>query len=251
MRSSFLCCCLLLACVVQLSSARQLRQNGRNLVSSSSAWCRGWMTNVESGNIKGFKNTPVQCYSTIRKYMEKGQYLVDLSVSTSEMWNYVSTIKADGVSDAIMFDIDETLISTAQIQAQFKYGTAPFNATYYDSQQDTLILPAMPPSLDLYHKLKAAGWKVILVTGRKEPSRAHTADNLKAVGYSDYDLLILKTDDYTGLTAAVYKSMVRAKLEKENGYKFRSCAGDQYSDCLGEATGERTWKFPNPMYYAA
>ncbi|KAL3678610.1 hypothetical protein R1sor_021566 [Riccia sorocarpa] len=56
----------------------------------------------------------------------------------------------------------------------------------------------MPPSLDLYHKVKAVGWKVILVTGRKEPSRAHTADNLKAVGYSDYDLLILNSSIMSG-----------------------------------------------------
>lgn len=54
--------------------------------------------------------------------------------------------------------------------------------------------------------------------------------------------------DEENLTADEYKSKHRKRLEEE-GYRIKSCLGDQWSDCSGESAGKRTFKLPNPMYY--
>ena len=56
------------------------------------------------------------------------------------------------------------------------------------------------------------------------------------------------TTEYSGATAVVYKSAERAKLEK-SGYRIIGNTGDQWSDILGNPTGRRTFKLPDPMYY--
>ena len=51
----------------------------------------------------------------------------------------------------------------------------------------------------------------------------------------------------SGSTVA-YKSGMRQKLIDE-GYRIVGNMGDQWSDILGEPEGDRTFKFPDPMYY--
>lgn len=48
--------------------------------------------------------------------------------------------------------------------------------------------------------------------------------------------------------AVEYKTNERLKLE-EQGYHIWSGFGDQWSDITGAASGSRTFKLPNPMYY--
>ncbi len=48
--------------------------------------------------------------------------------------------------------------------------------------------------------------------------------------------------------AVEYKTKERLKLE-EQGYRIWSGFGDQWSDITGAASGSRTFKLPNPMYY--
>lgn len=51
-----------------------------------------------------------------------------------------------------------------------------------------------------------------------------------------------------GKKAAVYKSEKRAELVKE-GYVIQGSLGDQWSDLIGFALPNRSFKLPNPMYY--
>jgi hypothetical protein len=46
----------------------------------------------------------------------------------------------------------------------------------------------------------------------------------------------------------MYKSEKREEMVKE-GYRIRGNSGDQWSDLLGSAMSERSFKLPNPMYY--
>lgn len=50
--------------------------------------------------------------------------------------------------------------------------------------------------------------------------------------------------------AVEYKSEKRKELE-DAGYRIRGNSGDQWSDLLGYAIGQRSFKLPNPMYYIA
>ncbi|GKB07375.1 acid phosphatase 1-like protein [Tanacetum coccineum] len=53
-----------------------------------------------------------------------------------------------------------------------------------------------------------------------------------------------------GKTATLYKSEKRQELIDE-GYRIHGNSGDQWSDLNGFATGERSFKLPNPLYYTA
>lgn len=54
------------------------------------------------------------------------------------------------------------------------------------------ISPALPESLKLYRRLLRLGFKIVLLTGRMEPSRNLTESNLKNVGYHSWEKLILR-----------------------------------------------------------
>ena len=49
-------------------------------------------------------------------------------------------------------------------------------------------------------------------------------------------------------SGVVYKSSKRKELV-DAGYRIRGNIGDQWSDLLGGNAGDRTFKFPDPMYY--
>lgn len=53
-----------------------------------------------------------------------------------------------------------------------------------------------------------------------------------------------------GTTLAVYKSKKRGELVNQ-GYRIIGNIGDQWSDLSGDYAGNRTFKLPNPMFYAA
>ncbi|CAH2077606.1 unnamed protein product [Thlaspi arvense] len=65
-------------------------------------------------------------------------------------------------------------------------------------------------------------------------------DYYKAHGYGG--------PDDQGKSATNYKSEQRSKLIEE-GFKIRGNTGDQWSDLLGFAVADRSFKVPNPMYY--
>jgi hypothetical protein len=72
--------------------------------------------------------------------------------------------------------------------------------------------------------------------------------NLLAVGYEGWTALILRSAEEETIPAVEYKTKERLKLE-EQGYRIWSGFGDQWSDITGTASGSRTFKLPNPMYY--
>ncbi len=68
--------------------------------------------------------------------------------------------------------------------------------------------------------------------------------------WGSYILLCIKirSEENEGVPAVEYKTKERLKLE-EKGFRIWSGFGDQWSDLTGSASGSRTFKLPNPMYY--
>ncbi|KAK4391743.1 Acid phosphatase 1 [Sesamum angolense] len=80
--------------------------------------------------------------------------------------------------------------------------------------------------------------------------RNATVRNLQYAGYSNWERLILRGDADQGKPAVIYKSEKRKEIEDE-GYIIRGNSGDQWSDLLGFAVAQRSFKLPNPLYYVA
>jgi acid phosphatase len=150
--------------------------------------------------------------------------------------------KWHGKKQAIVFDVDETVLSnySAIVADGFVYGPK--------SQAEAVdeIGVAIKPSLDLYKLARSKGIAVFFITGRPEAQRAPTEDNLKREGFTDYQQAILKPAGFAGTTVA-YKSGARAAIEQQ-GYHIIASVGDQYSDLAG-GHEDRAFKLPNPFYY--
>ncbi|XP_026453271.1 acid phosphatase 1-like isoform X2 [Papaver somniferum] len=128
------------------------------------------------------------------------------------------------------------------------YLTTPHMDLAFNAWVDTGKAPALPETLKLYKHLKALGFKVVYITGREENRRDITRKNLHAVGYKNWEKLLLKQPSDSKKTATMFKSEKRAMLVKQ-GYRIWGNIGDQWSDILGTDIGGKTFKLPDPMYY--
>lgn len=67
-----------------------------------------------------------------------------------------------------------------------------FDHSKFDKWVEKGIAPAIAPSFKLYQKVVDLGYKVILLTGRRENHRVITVENLRNAGFHNWDKLILR-----------------------------------------------------------
>jgi len=158
----------------------------------------------------------------------------------------VVAAKKAGEKLAMVLDIDETSLSNYCEMKREDYGflTAMFNAWAVSPEADM----ALPGTLRLFKKARAAGVEVFFITGRPEEQRAATARNLEAAGYRGWKGLSLRVGAQKGLSTVAYKSEERRKIT-DAGYRIVMSVGDQWSDLNGESRAEISVKLPNPFYY--
>ncbi|KAJ0709611.1 putative Acid phosphatase [Helianthus annuus] len=220
--------------------------------------CLSWRLAVETDNLKGWSHIPESCVDYVGHYMLGKQYREDCDLVAAEAYEYAKGLNLTGDGkDVWVFDIDETTLSNIPYYARddVAFGFIPYNSTKFNQWVAEATAPAIPGSLKLYEQLIELGFKVVFLTGSREYLTEPRSRNLKAVGYTQWEKLILKGDNYQG-NAVEYKSGKRKELE-EAGYRIRGNMGDQWSDLIGTSwlcccctnTGDRTFKVPDPMYY--
>jgi acid phosphatase len=146
---------------------------------------------------------------------------------------------------ALILDIDETTLSNydEMAGADFAYDSARFNA-WVDSAQ----APAIAGTLRLYKEAQRLGVAVFFLTGRTESQRAVTEQNLRNVGFDNWQQLILRQTDEESTSALDYKSAARGRIAA-SGYKIILNVGDQWSDLRGKPLAEYSVKYPDPFYF--
>ncbi|XP_065851177.1 acid phosphatase 1-like [Euphorbia lathyris] len=216
-------------------------------------YCDSWRLSVETNNAGSWANIPPQCLSFIDNYMAGKQYLSDSEVIASESLAFAQSLNIAGDGkDVWVFDIDDTLLSTYTFFQARGFASEPLEALTLEASAniDMFNFPALPESLKFYKKLLKMNFKIVLLTGRTENLRIGTELNLLEVGYTNWERLILRNSTDEVKTAIEYKSEKRQELVDE-GYIIHGSSGDQWSDLLGYAIAERSFKLPNPMYYIA
>ncbi|KAI8553687.1 hypothetical protein RHMOL_Rhmol05G0036000 [Rhododendron molle] len=241
-------------------------------------YCESWRFSVETNDAGVWTQIPATCEKYVKKYMNGHRYRYDSDVVAVDASAFAEKVNVSGDGmDAWVFDIDETLLSNLPYYATVRYGFGKstcifsgnmdrlyklpsylvferrleeFNETSWDKWVDLAEAPALPASLKLYKELQQLGFTIFLLTGREESQRNVTVKNLKDVGYSNWKRLILRGESDSGTPAIVYKSEKRKEV-KDEGYTIHGSSGDQWSDLLGFAIAERSFKLPNPMYYIA
>jgi acid phosphatase len=153
--------------------------------------------------------------------------------------------KMSGEKLALVLDIDETALSNYKQMAAEDYGYVP---SAFDAWEDSAQASAIPGTLRLYQEAERLGVSVFFITGRGEAHRAATEQNLKSVGYANFEGLTLRTAAQSKEATIAYKSGAR-KAIVDAGYRIVLNVGDQFSDLKGSPTAEFSVKLPNPFYY--
>ncbi|XP_042758161.1 acid phosphatase 1 [Lactuca sativa] len=212
--------------------------------------CLSWRLAVETNNLQNWTQVPQACKDYVGHYMLGKQYRRDVDLVAAEAYKYAKGLNLTGDgNDVWVFDIDETTLSNLPYYARdtVAFGAMPLNETAFNAWVEEASSLAIPGSLKLYKQLIKLGFKIVFLTGVEEIYREARIKNLKAVGYTTWEKLILREAGEGG--GVVYKSKKRKELEEEGGYKIRGNMGDQWSDLLGSNAGDRTFKVPDPMYY--
>lgn len=179
----------------------------------------------------------------IRAYLDSGEYDRDIgAVATqADAW-LVGRAKQGGARLAVVFDLDETLLSNLPLMRRLDFGYVPdlWNAWVAAGEA-----PVIAPVREVYRTARRLGLDVIFLSGRRERDRAGTEKNLRAIGCGEYTVLILKADASKEATGA-FKLAERRRLAAE-GHVIVANIGDQDSDFTG-GFAERTFKLPDPFY---
>ncbi|KAA0061516.1 acid phosphatase 1-like [Cucumis melo var. makuwa] len=213
--------------------------------------CESWKFAVEVNAAGSWKSVPRPCIAFVRDYFNGDRYLSDSRTVVNYSLTFANSVNMAGKENgrnAWVFDVDETLLSNLPYYRVNGYGSEAYNNTAFNEWVNKGLAPPLPMSLRLYKKLKHLGFKIFLLTGRGESQRNVTQRNLLEAGYFGWDNLIFRGPADEGKKAAVYKSEKRAELVKE-GYVIQGSLGDQWSDLIGFALPNRSFKLPNPMYY--
>lgn len=178
----------------------------------------------------------------VKDYYESGRYDKELEEIYLDAKSKVDKIQMKQNSAAI-FDVDDTALSNYEISKRLDYG--------YDYKiiQDWVMsakLPAIKQTLEFYNYLKSKRVKLIFLTGRQIKEYDATYRNLIEQGYTDFDTLIVRSEQERKLGAAQFKLQKRKELTLK-GYEIIICVGDQWTDFEGENTGIKV-KIPNYLY---
>lgn len=196
--------------------------------------------------------------AALRHYVESGDHARDIASVAQRAEAYLTARAAQpGPHEqgklAIVLDIDDTTLSSwpntvANDFGLIKHGPCdlPHGPCGWAAWQELGEAPAIDPMLHLARHAKRLGLAVFFISGRHEKYRDATERNLRAVGFADWDGVILRNSRTHTRSAADFKAPARRTLA-EQGYVIVLNMGDQESDLAG-GFAERAFKLPNPFY---
>jgi predicted secreted acid phosphatase len=184
----------------------------------------------------------------LKAYIDEGRYEAGLAAVAAEakQWVEQRAVRATaGEKLAVVFDLDETLLSNLQHMRGMDFGYVPKLWDEWVAEGDAT---AIVPVRDVYLAARARNLTIVFITGRKTSDQPGTEKNLRAAGIGGYSRIFYKPNGFAGTTEA-FKTATRRKLVEEEGYTIIANIGDQASDLAG-GFSERTFKLPNPFYIA-
>jgi len=187
-----------------------------------------------------------QARAAVEAYHANGQYLHDIKVIINDLRKHIEeTLASDKYTKpAIVFDIDETLLSNYQAEKEMGFNFSPRYWRYWVNMSKA---PAIEPVKILYDFAVSKELTVFIITGRKVSVRQQTVRNLKQEGYSHWTNLFFREKWDEKKTAQQYKTAIRKQLSEQDEYQIIANLGDQESDLAG-GYAVRTFKLPNYMY---
>ncbi len=182
----------------------------------------------------------------ITRYIDSGEYSRDLAHVAEQAELYLTQRLGEpakpGQKLAIVFDLDETLLSNLPHMRPLGFGYVP---PLWHEWVAAGTAPVIAPCAKIYYLAQTHSVTLFLISDRREKDRAGTEKNLQLHSLTDYAALYLKPNDSHD-TAQVFKTATRQKITAD-GYTIIANLGDQESDLAG-GYAEKTFKLPNPFY---
>jgi 5'-nucleotidase (lipoprotein e(P4) family) len=160
-------------------------------------------------------------------------------------------VRAPALPWAVVMDIDETCLSTADYQNARRRSLFPGSGPSFSSWCSRAVALPVAGAAEFARAVRQMGGKVILISDRPETVRAPTEENLRRAGI-EYDGLLLPSGGET-------KSERRRKVEEGNAVSGLGplaivlILGGRLEDFPEGAAasgewGSRYFPLPNPMY---
>ena len=177
-----------------------------------------------------------------------GCYTHDVDLEADRAINYLDRRVArrrPSEKLALILDIDETTLSNylEETGADFAYKPDAF-----DAWVQTARAAAIPGTLRLYQEAQKLGVSVFFITGRTENERTATELNLRAQGFQNWKLLVMRPVSHGNRTIGQFKAVTRGEIAAQ-GYTLALNVGDQWSDLRGKPEAEYSVKYPDPFYF--
>jgi acid phosphatase len=148
----------------------------------------------------------------------------------------------DGRRPALVLDVDDTALSSYACLKAANFVRSPAGGRCARRAR----MPAIRQVLRLYRFARRRGMAVFFITGRREPQRPQTVQNLLRAGYGQGWRLIMRPARERPGTHDGYKRRARRAITRD-GHRILANVGDQRSDLRG-GFALRRFKLPNPMY---
>ena len=145
----------------------------------------------------------------------------------------------------VVMDIDDTVLDSSTF---YEVVNPPFtfDREAWSAFRDSCRQRVITPSRGMIRRLHAAGWHVVLLTGRSETARAATVLCLRRRGVDGWDELVMRRPADASLSASRWKARHRTLLEGA-GWRIAASIGDQMSD-MPTAPETMGFLMPNPIY---
>jgi len=181
-------------------------------------------------------------------YASSGAYLRDVAAVAASANEFLSKRIPAGPEPgrklAVVFDIDETLLSNLDHMAANDYGYMP---KVWNDWVAKGRVPVLVPVRTIYDTALRGKVAIFILTGRSVRDQSSTERNLQRAGYRHWTRIIYRpANTAPTVTNAAFKTAIRRELTGE-GYTIIANIGDQESD-LANGYAERTFKLPNPFY---
>ncbi|MCF6766120.1 hypothetical protein L3V82_10085 [Thiotrichales bacterium 19S3-7] len=187
--------------------------------------------------------------ANLKQYYRSGRYDKEIKFITDKAMDYTSEIistkthyRLQSHKLAAIFDIDETMLSNANILADNNFVNSPEVWAYSNGISS---LPAITAVKHLYDFLLACDVSIFIITARELSSLEITKTNLAHCGYHTYEKLFLKPNT-TELSFSDYKAAIRKDIIGQ-GYQIILNIGDKLSDFQG-GYYDQGFLLPNYFY---
>lgn len=191
-----------------------------------------------------------QIKSDLRDYIDSGHYMHDVANAARPGLHYLKMrvrqheANHDVEKLAVVFDIDETLLSNTTMMKALSFGG---NGPLFHQYERQAIGKRMPATAKIFDYARQHDVAIFLITGRSKQMHAPTVKNLKSQGFQGYTALYMWPKS-SHQTVAQFKASKRCNIVKQ-GYHIVLNVGDQWSDMDVRCLGEKRIKLPNPFYF--